>query len=114
MEHLLQKSKCAILYNNFKYMLFQRRQKALLRSNGLTSTLMTIYLTILKTINYTETKLKLFTIHFTLVQKVKHSVYKFMFFLNAAILCGDSGKLFHLKMTCTSCTDEVREKVPSF
>ena len=22
-------------------------------------------------------------------------------------------KLFHLKMTCTSCTDEVRENVPS-
>ena len=48
-------------------------------------------------------------IHFTLVQKVKHRVNKIHAFLNKAILCQ-----FHLKMTCTSCTDEVREKVPSF
>ena len=36
MEHLLQKSKCSIFHNIFKYMLFQRRQKALLWSKGLT------------------------------------------------------------------------------
>ena len=29
MEHLLQKSKCSIFNNIFKYMIFQRRQKAL-------------------------------------------------------------------------------------
>ena len=30
MEHLLQKSKCFIFHNIFKYMIFQRCQKALL------------------------------------------------------------------------------------
>ena len=37
MEHLLQKSKCSIFHNIFKYMymIFQRRQKALLWSKGL-------------------------------------------------------------------------------
>ena len=34
-EHLLQKSKCSFSHNNFKYMIFQRRQKALLWSKGL-------------------------------------------------------------------------------
>ena len=51
---------------------------------------------------------------FTLIQKVKHRVYKtHVVFLSEAILprlC----KLFHLNMTCTFGTDEVREKVPSF
>ena len=51
---------------------------------------------------------------FTLVQNVKHRVYKIRAFLNEAILWPRLCKLFHLKMTCTSCTDEVREKVPSF
>ena len=46
---------------------------------------------------------------FTLVQKVKHRVYKIYAFLSEALY-----KLFHLKMTCTSCTDEAREKVRSF
>ena len=36
MEHLLQMSKCSIFHNIFKYMIFQRRQKALLWSKGLT------------------------------------------------------------------------------
>ena len=45
----------------------------------------------------------------TLVQKLKHRVYKIHAFLNKR-LC----KLFNFKKTCTSCTDEVREKVPSF
>ena len=35
MKHLLQKSKCSLFHNIFKYMIFQRRQKALLWSNGL-------------------------------------------------------------------------------
>ena len=35
MEHLLQKSKCSIFHYIFKYMIFQRRQKALLWSKGL-------------------------------------------------------------------------------
>ena len=35
MEHLLQKSKCFIFHNIFKYMIFQRRQKALIWSKGL-------------------------------------------------------------------------------
>ena len=35
MEYLLQMSKCSIFYNIFKYMIFQRRQKALLWSKGL-------------------------------------------------------------------------------
>ena len=35
MEHLLQKSKCSIFHNIFKYMIFQRRQKALLWGKGL-------------------------------------------------------------------------------
>ena len=35
MEHLLQKSKCSIFHNIFKYMIFQRHQKALLWSKGL-------------------------------------------------------------------------------
>ena len=46
---------------------------------------------------------------FTIVQEVKHRVYEIHAFLNEA-LC----KLLHSKMTCTSGTDEVREKVPSF
>ena len=37
MEHLLQKSKRSIFHNIFKYMIFQRRQKALLWSKGLTT-----------------------------------------------------------------------------
>ena len=36
MERLLQKSKCFIFHNIFKYMVFQRRQKAVLWSKGLT------------------------------------------------------------------------------
>ena len=35
MEHLLQMSKSSIFHSIFKYMIFQRRQKALLWSNGL-------------------------------------------------------------------------------
>ena len=35
MEHLLQKSKCSIFYNIFKYMIFQRCQKVLLWSEVL-------------------------------------------------------------------------------
>ena len=35
MENLLQKSKCSIFHNIFKYMKFQRRRKALLWSKGL-------------------------------------------------------------------------------
>ena len=35
MEHLLPKSKCSIFHKIFKYMVFQRRQKALLWSKGL-------------------------------------------------------------------------------
>ena len=37
MEHLLQKSKCCIFHNIFKYMIFQRRQKELLWSKWLIS-----------------------------------------------------------------------------
>ena len=47
---------------------------------------------------------------FMLVQKVKHRVYKIYAFSNDAILFQDSASYFILKMTCTSCTDEVREK----
>ena len=50
---------------------------------------------------------------FTLVHKVKHRLYKIHAFLNDAILFRDCN-LVHLKMTCTSCRDEIREKVPSF
>ena len=35
MEHLLQKSKCSIFHNIFKYMIFQKRQKALILSKRL-------------------------------------------------------------------------------
>ena len=35
MEHLLQKSKCSIFHNIFKYMIFQRHYKALLWSKVL-------------------------------------------------------------------------------
>ena len=35
-EHLLQKSKCSIFHNIFKYMIFQRHQKVLLWGKGLT------------------------------------------------------------------------------
>ena len=35
MEHLLQKSKCSIFHNIFKYMIFQKHLKALLWSKGL-------------------------------------------------------------------------------
>ena len=35
MEHWLQKSKCSIFHNIFKYMVFHWRQKALLLSKGL-------------------------------------------------------------------------------
>ena len=35
MEHLLQKSKCHIFHNIFKYMIFQKRQKALVWSKRL-------------------------------------------------------------------------------
>ena len=42
MEHLFQKSTCSIFHTIFKYMIFQRRQKALLWSKGLyTKTLQT-------------------------------------------------------------------------
>ena len=34
MEHLLFWSKCSIFHNTFKYMIFQKRQKALLWSKG--------------------------------------------------------------------------------
>ena len=50
---------------------------------------------------------------FMLVQKVKHKIYKIHAFINVAILCRVC-KLFHLKMMCTSCKDQVRVKVPSF
>ena len=36
MEHLLQKSKGSISHNIFKYIIFQRHQKALIWSEGLT------------------------------------------------------------------------------
>ena len=36
MEHLLQKSKCSMFHNIFKYVIFQRCQKALLWSKGIT------------------------------------------------------------------------------
>ena len=39
MEHLLQKSKCSIFHNIFKYMIFQRCQNAWLWSKGLMDTL---------------------------------------------------------------------------
>ena len=35
MEHLLQKSKCSIFHNIFEDIVFQRHQKVLLWSNGL-------------------------------------------------------------------------------
>ena len=35
MEHLLQESKCSIFHNIIKYMIFQRHQKALMWSKGL-------------------------------------------------------------------------------
>ena len=50
---------------------------------------------------------------FTLVQKVKSCYTKFMLHKQTKALpkfC----KLFHLKMTCTSCTLEVSVMVPSF
>ena len=50
---------------------------------------------------------------FTLVQKVKIGHKKSRFYKQKKALprlC----KLFHLKMTCTFCTDDVRVKVPSF
>ena len=50
---------------------------------------------------------------FTLVQKVKIGHIKLMLYKQTKALprlC----KLFHLKMTCTFCTDDVRVKVPSF
>ena len=50
---------------------------------------------------------------FTLVQKVKHMVYKIHPFKWSNTL-QRLYKLFHLKMTCTSSTDEVRVKVFSF
>ena len=42
MEHLLKKSKCSIFHNFiiFNYMIFQRRQKALLWSKGFVKILM--------------------------------------------------------------------------
>ena len=42
MEHLLQKSKCSIFHNIFIYMIFRRRQKALLWSKGFISLVKTI------------------------------------------------------------------------
>ena len=36
-EHLLQKNKCSIFHNIFKYSIFQRRQKAFMWSKGLTT-----------------------------------------------------------------------------
>ena len=36
MEHLLLKSKCSIFHNIFKYLIFQRHQKALLWNKELT------------------------------------------------------------------------------
>ena len=50
---------------------------------------------------------------FTLVQKVKSIIKKSCFYKQTKALprlC----KLFHSKMTCTFCTDDVRVKVPSF
>ena len=41
MEHLLQKSKCSIFHIIFKYIIFQRRHKAFLWSNGLKELLFT-------------------------------------------------------------------------
>ena len=35
MEHLLFRSKCSIFHNIFKYMIFQRPQKAFIMENGL-------------------------------------------------------------------------------
>ena len=51
---------------------------------------------------------------FTLVQKVKHRVYKINVFFKLSNTLPDSASYFIKKMTCTSCTDEAREKVPSF
>ena len=36
MEYSLQKKKCSIFYNIFKYVIFQRHQKVFLWSKGLT------------------------------------------------------------------------------
>ena len=47
-------------------------------------------------------------------QKVKNRALNIHAFINEAILCRRLCKLFHLKMTCTSCTYEARVKVPSF
>ena len=42
MEHLLQKGKCSIFHNIFKYVIFQRRQKSFLWSKALHSMELTI------------------------------------------------------------------------
>ena len=42
MEHLLQRSKHSIFHNIFKYVVFQRHQKALLWSKGLISNFTTL------------------------------------------------------------------------
>ena len=51
---------------------------------------------------------------FTLVQKVKHRVYKIHVFFKWSNTVPRLCKLFHLKMTCSSFTDEAREEVHSF
>ena len=43
-EHLLQKSKCSIFHNFFKYIIFQRCQKALLWGKGLIMIVLTLSL----------------------------------------------------------------------
>ena len=51
---------------------------------------------------------------FTLVQKGKKSVKQKLCFYKTTKALLKFCKLFHLKMTCTSCIDEVRVMVPSF
>ena len=47
MEHLLQKSKCSIFYNIFKYIIFQSRQRVLIWSKELEEVLIMIITKIL-------------------------------------------------------------------
>ena len=51
---------------------------------------------------------------FKLAQKVRNRAYIIHAFINGVNTLPRLCKLFHLKMTWTSCTDEAREKVPSF
>ena len=51
---------------------------------------------------------------FTLVRKEKKSFMYFSIYINKPRLCQGSKNKFHFKRTYTSCTDDVRVKVPSF